>query len=158
MEQQISYDPIVQLISYVAEELHQEIVINQDSSEFWKKAQDYIFDNSVASVREGINNLSEGIGESPDLYSYLSSLVFRTFSQPFTAPALESFSKGFDMVAGDAFFRDGFGFKASEMTKVEQLLLFITVHRNHIQLAFMEAEAEAEKQRIEEALRQRKRQ
>ncbi|UQT02699.1 hypothetical protein YUBABA_01320 [Serratia phage vB_SmaM-Yubaba] len=156
MEQQISNDPILQLINYVAEELQQEILLNEDSTGFWKKAQDYIFDNSVASVREGIDTLSEGIGESPDLYNYLSVFVFRVFSQPYTISALDNFSKGFDMVAGDVFFRDGFNFKAGEMTKVQQLLLFITVHRNQIQIAFLQAEEAAERERQEAAARLRR--
>lgn len=140
-------EPILQLIEIVSSELRQEIIYNDDSTEFWKKAQDYVFDNSIASVREGISTLSEAIGESPDMYSYLSSMIFRVFSQPFTKEALKRFAVGFDEVSDDAFFRNGFGFTAKDMTIVEQFILFVTVHRNQIQLAFLEAEQLAEDKR-----------
>lgn len=148
MENQYLEDPILLLIDYIASELRQEIIVNEDSTEFWKKAQVYIFDNSIVSVREGIKELGKGLEDSPDMYSYFSSLVFRIMAQPYASAAIDMFVKGFDATVEDHFFRDGFGFNTEGMSKVEKLLVFITVHRNHIQLTFIQAEQEAEQARL----------
>lgn len=127
-------DPIILLLEHMASELHTEIVINKDSTEFWTKAQDYIFDNSLVSFREGVNTLKEGIVGNKDMYNYLSALIFRTFAQPYTITALEQFCKGFDATAADPIL-GGFNFKSADLSTVEKLLLFFTVHRNKITIA-----------------------
>lgn len=133
-------DPINSLIEFLSKELHQEIVYNDDSSQFWKKAQIHIFDNSIASIRESINSLSEAIGEDPDLFNYFSSFTFRVFSQPFARPAIKNFSEGFDEIGMDVFFREALSITSKDLTLVEQFLLFLSVHRNQIQLMMIEAE------------------
>lgn len=143
-------DPIVELIGALSQELRQEIVINEDSTGFWLKAMNHIFENAVVSIRENVDALAEAVAGDPDLYNYMSAFVFRMFSQPFTREALDRFAKGFDEIAGDKFFRDGFGFNTSALTKVETFLLFITIHRNHIQIAFLEAQQFAEDKRAAE--------
>lgn len=142
-------DPINLLIDELSKELHVEIAINEDSSAFWKKAQSYIFDNSIASIREGIKALSDAMGESPDLYNYFTTFTLRVFSQPFTRVALKNFVSGFDEIGNDTFFRGALGFESKDMTPVEHFLLFICVHRNQIQLAMFAAD-EAKRKAIEE--------
>lgn len=148
-------DPIVLLIEELSKELHQEIVFNEDSSQFWKKAQIHIFDNSIASIREGISALSEAMGEDLDMYNYFTSFTLRVFSQPFTRPALKNFTTGFDEIGGDVFFRDALGFTSKDMTVVEHFLLFICVHRNQIQLALLAAEDLKVKMAAEEAAKRK---
>jgi hypothetical protein len=133
-------DNIVLLLRHLTSELHTEVIINEDSTNFWGKAQDYIFDNSLLSFREGIKSLKEGLDQDKDMYNYLSALVFRTFAQSFTEPALTQFCAGFDKTANDDLL-SGYTYKAAELSNVEKLLLFFTVHRNLIQLAFYEREA-----------------
>lgn len=130
-------DPIVLLLNQMASELYTEVVLNDDSTEFWKKAQDYIFENSLLSFREGITSLKKGLETDGDMYNYMTSMIFRTFAQPYTSAALEQFVKGFDLVANDAVL-GGFSYTASELSKVEQLLLFFVVHRDRITIAFFE--------------------
>ncbi|AEV89706.1 hypothetical protein OBP_269 [Pseudomonas phage OBP] len=130
-------DPIVLLLNYMASELHTEVIINRDSTDFWEKAQDYIFDNSLVSFREGIDTLSEAIKKEKDMYNYLSALVFRTFAQPFTLTALKQFADGFDATASDPIL-GGFNFTAAKLTNIEKLMLFFTVHRNKITIALFE--------------------
>lgn len=130
-------DPIVLLLNQMASELYTEVVLNDDSTEFWKKAQDYIFENSLLSFREGITSLKKGLETDGDMYNYMTSMIFRTFAQPYTSAALERFVKGFDLVANDTVL-GGFSYTASELSKVEQLLLFFVVHRDRITIAFFE--------------------
>lgn len=130
-------DPIVLLLNQMASELYTEVVLNDDSTEFWKKAQDYIFENSLLSFREGITSLKKGLETDGDMYNYMTSMIFRTFAQPYTSAALEQFVKGFDLVANDGVL-GGFNYTASELSKVEQLLLFFVVHRDRITIAFFE--------------------
>lgn len=130
--------PIERLIEFYIKELYTEIVINRDSSTFWKKAQSYVFENSLPSFREGLRSLVEGMNDNREMYNYFSAFCFRMFSQPFTEPALDSFAEGFDVVAKDGIFNQSFQFSAVKFSKVEQLILFLTVHRNEIMLAMAE--------------------
>lgn len=135
MEQEgIVLTPIERLIECYTRELYTEIIFNQDSSEFWKKAQDYIFENSLTSFREGLTNLFNGMNESRDMTNYFSALCFRMFSQPYTQPALDVFAEGFDDIALDKVLAHNFQWKARDLSKVETLILFLSVHRNEIML------------------------
>jgi len=145
MEQEvIVLTPIERLIEFYTKELYTEVVYNRDSSTFWTKAQNYVFENSLASFREGLRALIEGMNESREMYNYFSALCFRMFSQPFTEPALDSFAEGFDAVAKDSIFKQSFQFSAVGFSKVEQLILFLAVHRSEIMVA-MAKKIEAEK-------------
>lgn len=136
MEQEgIVLTPIERLIEFYTKELYTEVVFNRDSSEFWKKAQDYVFENSLTSFREGLTSLINGMNESREMYNYFSALCFRMFSQPFTQPALDVFAEGFDDIATDKILSQGFQWKAKNLSKVEMLILFLSVHRNEIMLA-----------------------
>lgn len=149
--QQVPLDPVIELLNFISQELREEIVTNKDSTNFWQKSMDYIFENAIPSVREGIKNLSQGMAEDKDMNNYFSCFVFRIFTQPYAIKALEQFSIGFDESANDAFFNGNFDFTAKNMTRVEKLLLFITVHRNKIILQL------AELSRLEEDARQQAR-
>lgn len=145
MEQEgIVLTPIERLIEFYTKELYTEVVFNQDSSTFWSKAQTYVFENSLASFREGLKSLIDGMNESREMYNYFSALCFRMFSQPFTEPALNVFAEGFDSVAVEEIFKQSFQFSAVRFSKVEKLILFLAVHRNEIMLA-MAKKMEAEK-------------
>lgn len=126
--------PIERLIECFTRELYTEIMFNRDSSSFWNKAQDYVFGNSLTSFREGLNDLINGMKESREMYNYFSALCFRMFSQPYTQPALDVFAEGFDDVADDYILKEGYQWKAKNLSKVEQLILFLSVHRNEIML------------------------
>lgn len=147
MENEIP-DPIQELIYFLSDELRQEIIINKDGTSFWLKAMSHIFENSIVSVKENLRSLSEAVTSDTDLFNYMSAFVCRVFSQPFTRDALKRFSDGFDEIAADDFFRDGFGFDTKGMTMIEKFLLFLTAHRNQIQIVFLEAEAVDEQNRL----------
>ena len=147
MEQQeeIVITPIERLINFFGEELFHEVIYNQDSTNFWTKASDYLFDNALTSFREGIAALRTGIVEDREMYNYFSTLVFRMFSQPYTEVALNVFAEGFDLIASDpVFFKEAFEWNSKSLSKVEILLLFLCVHRNKITLA-MDKRVELEK-------------
>lgn len=150
-ENGIIITPIERLIAFYCDELFTEIVINKDSTSFWGKARDYLFDNALTSFREGIVSLREGMIENKEMYNYFSAFCFRVFSQPYSDPAINVFCEGFDEISTDpTFFKDVFQWKSKDLGKVEQLLLFLCVHRNKIMLALndrMEAEAAAAMER-----------
>lgn len=143
MEQQ---DLNSQLVSILTKEMETEIIINLDSSGFWKKANEIIFEESLPSFREALKNLVESLGSDKEAYNYFSSMVARIMSHPNTRPALELFVKGFDITASDEVLAGGFNYKANELTPVGQLMLFISVHRNLITLAMYAKEQASETQ------------
>lgn len=155
MEQQEFLTPPTQielLIKFYVRELYNEIIFNNDSTQFWKKAQAYIFDNTLTSFREGVKELVEGMNEDKDMYNYFSAFCFRVFSQPYTSVALTVFSESFDDIVMDDILRSGFDWKAGQLTKIQLLLLFISVHRNEIMLMFeqklaLESAAAAERKK-----------
>lgn len=149
-QQELPIPPIEELLDFIANELDEGIVINGDVTGFWKKSREYVFEVAIPSFREGIQALSEGMAEDKEMYDYFSCMVFRIFAQPFTDKALNQFSTGFDEGAKDAFFKGGFSYLARDMSKVERLLLFITVHRNKIIMASHVREELLERTRIEE--------
>lgn len=134
MEQEvIELTPIERLIAFYSEELFNEIVINRDSTNFWEKANSYLFENALTSFREGVKSLREGMVEDKDMFNYFSAFCFRIFSQPFTDPALNVFSEGFNEIADDPiFFKEAFQWNTKALSKIEVLLLFLCVHRNKI--------------------------
>lgn len=134
----------LRLITILTKEMETEILINEDSSEFWKKANEIVFEQSLPSFREGLTNLQEILGSDKDAYNYFSSMVARIMSDPNTRPALKQFVEGFDVTVSDPVLGNGFNFKASELTPISQLILYISVHRNLITLA-MFAQEQAEK-------------
>lgn len=133
-------DKIKALLDSIAAELHTEIIFNKDSTNFWGKAQDYIFDNALLSFREGVNTLKEAVGEDKDMYNYMAAMIFRLFAQPHTRAALDQFGVGFDQTADDPVL-GGFNFKAVQLSNVEKLLLFYVVHSDRITLALAERDA-----------------
>lgn len=135
-QEEIIITPIERLITFFGEELFHEVIYNQDSTKFWMKASDHLFDNALTSFREGVVALREGMIEDKEMYNYFSTFVFRMFSQPYTEVALDVFAEGFNLIAKDAvFFSEVFEWNTSNLTKVEILLLFLCVHRNKITLA-----------------------
>lgn len=138
------------LLELLANELHTEVIVNKDTTEFWKKSQIVIFESPIAAFRESLTNLQEKLIESPEMLNYFTSMVMRMVSNPVTVPALDEFSKGFDAVAADAIFGESITIKASQMQRSELLMLFITVHRNAITLAMYKRDADIKmEQRIE---------
>lgn len=132
----------LRLVSILTKEMETEILINVDSSGFWKKANAIVFEESLPSFREGLTTLVESLGEDKDAYNYFSSMVTRVMSDPNTRPALEMFVKGFDMTVEDPVLGDGFNFKASDLSPVAQLVLYISVHRNLVTLAMFAKDQE----------------
>lgn len=125
----------LRLITILTKEMETEILINDDSSEFWKKANSALFEDSLPSFREGLNTLVETLGQDKDAYNYFSSMVARIMTDPGTDQALKNFVIGFDKTASDPVMGDGFNYKASDLSPVGQLMLFISVNRNLITLA-----------------------
>lgn len=125
----------LRLITILTKEMETEILINEDSSGFWKNANAALFEESLPSFREGLNGLVESLGGDKDAYNYFSSMVARVMSDPGTKPALKNFVEGFDVTASDPVLGNGFNYKASDLSAVGQLMLFISVNRNLITLA-----------------------
>lgn len=132
---EIVVTPIELLITFYTKELYNEIVYNGDSTGFWLKGQTYIFSNSLTSFREGLKALVDGMKEDKEMFNYFSTLCFRIFSQPYTSPALDVFSEGFDEIVDDQMLRHGFQWKTKDLSRVEVLILFLTVHRDEITIA-----------------------
>lgn len=132
MEQQ---DLNSRLISILTSEMDTEILINQDTSGFWKKTNATIFEESLPSFREALKNLVETLGTDKEMYNYFSSMVARVMSDPATRPALELFVTGFDITITDPVLAEGFNYKAKDLSPVGQLMLFVSVHRSLITLA-----------------------
>lgn len=137
------FDLHARLINILTNEMETEIIINKDSSEFWKKANALVFEESLPSFREALTNLVTALGTDKEAYNYFSSMVTRVLSDPGTKPALELFVKGFDTTVLDEVLANGFNFKASDLSPVGQLILYISVHRNLVTLAMFSKEQEA---------------
>lgn len=135
MEEQQIKTPIERLIDFYIKELFNEVVYNKDSTSFWEKANDYIFSSALTSFRESVKSLIEGMNEDKDMFNYFSALCFRIFSQPYTKEALKEFCQGFDEAARDPILSEGYSYTTSQLTVVQQLLLFFCVHRNEITIA-----------------------
>lgn len=131
---------IATLNAILSKELEVEILVNDDSTKFWNKANSAIFELALPSFREGLESLQESLSEDADGFNYFSSMVTRVMSQPVTKVALAEFVSGFDITAKDPVMGDGFNYKASELSPVAQLLLFISVHRNLITLTLFAQE------------------
>lgn len=131
-------DPIQQLIQYYVDELFNEVVYNQDSSQFWKKASDHVFEVSLVSFRESVLELQKALIDDRAMYNYWTATCFRFFSQPFTQSALINFTNGFDAVAKDTMFGDAFNYRSTDLSNVEKLILFFSVHRDQIAMKFDE--------------------
>lgn len=131
-------DPIQKLIEFYVKELSDEIIYNQDSSGFWDKASTYVFDLSIASFRESLTDFVQGMREDKDMYNYFANMCFRIFSQPFTKTALASFTNSFNEVANDNVFDGTLNYTAKDLSNVESLILFFTVHRNEIMIKMYE--------------------
>lgn len=149
---------IPSLLLAMGSELHTEIKINLDSTEFWKKAQVTVFENPIAAFRESITNLQKTLVDDADAMNYFTTMVLRITANPITKPALKEFIAGFDAVSKDAIFGNSITFEGNQMSITEQLLLFIAVHRNLIQIEMYKREEEIKmEQRIEYELRKEQR-
>lgn len=142
--QSIVTDPIQLLIKFFVKELYNEIIMNKDQARFWKTASDTLFSYSLSSFREGLIQFQKTIHENKDMYNYFACLCFRTFSQPFTKPALKSFTEGFKEIATDPLLGTGIPFEDKKLGSVESLMLFYTVHNDEVTLMLYE-KATAEK-------------
>lgn len=132
------------LIGLITAEMETEILINEDSSKFWANTREIIFETALTSFRESLGSMSEIIGKDKEAYNYFSSMVARVMSFPFARPALKAFVEGFDLTITDPVMGDGYNYKASELSPVGQLMLFISVNRNLITLAmFAKEQADA---------------
>lgn len=136
-----------ELLTALTEELHLEIIVNEDSTRFWTNAQETVFNSSLASFRESLSTLQEALSTDIDGMNYFSSMAFRLFTNPVTRPALESFCKSFDEISRDAIFGASVTYSAKDLSLTEQLLLFITVHRSSVQLAVFTKEKQNAAQR-----------
>lgn len=145
---EIVVTPIERLIQFYTKELYNEIVFNKDSTGFWKKAQDYIFSNSLTSFREGLDALKEGLNEDREMFNYFSTLCFRIYAQPFTETALSIFLEGFDKISTDPVLGEGFRWDVKTLSSLELLLLFLTVHRNEITIAMFKRDEEDKATRV----------
>lgn len=131
MEQDLN----LRLVTILTAEMETEILVNEDSSEFWKKANAALFEQALPSFRESLADLVKSLGTDKDAYNYFSSMVTRVMSDPATRPALKLFVEGFDITTSDPVLAGGFNFTAKELSPVGQLMLFVSVNRNLITLA-----------------------
>lgn len=131
MEQDLN----LRLVTILTKEMETEILVNEDSTEFWKKANAALFEQALPSFREALENLVKDLGTDKDAYNYFSSMVTRIMSDPSSRPALKLFVEGFDLTTSDPVLAGGFNFSANELSPVGQLLLFVSVNRNLITLA-----------------------
>jgi hypothetical protein len=84
------------------------------------------------------------MSENKEMMNYFSALCFRIFAQPFTAKAISAFIANFDRLSKDNLFNNTFKYTAADLSEVERLLLFFSVHRNEVTL-IMEQEKAARK-------------
>lgn len=150
MDKEPVIPPITALINFYASELYNEIVINQDSSGFWNKSMDIIFEMSLTNFKTSLINFAEAYSTDKEMYNYFLQLVTRVVCQPFANEALGIFGKSFDEMASDPAFGGGISYKAADLSKAQLVLLFFAVHRDQITLAHneyvvLEAERRTEK-------------
>lgn len=119
-------------------ELFHEIVVQRDPSGFWEKARDALFEQSIAGFQESMTTLQSYCVESTDMYDYATTMAVRLLNDPSADKALSRFMKTIGTVVDDDFFGGGIKLRIGEMGKVEQLFLFITVHRTRIALAMVQ--------------------
>lgn len=123
-----------QLLDLMIKELTIEILYNNDSTKFWSDSMEHIFGSSLVSFRESITEFKASVDENKDMMNYFSALCFRIFSKPYTLPVLADFSKGFNTTSTDSVFDGVYKYNMQDLSPVEKLLLFFTVHRNEITL------------------------
>jgi len=139
---------VERLIEFYARELHVEIVINKDSTGFWKCAMDDILGMRLTSFREGIVEFVKRLGDEGDMFNYFSAFCLRVYSQPYSQLAVDVFCAGFDEVSSDPMLKSGYNYKAKDLSPLSRLLLFLTVHRNEVYIALAQRTAEEEKARL----------
>lgn len=131
-------DNINELLQALDAELFHEIVVQRDPTSFWEKAFDALFEQSIAGFHEAMGTLQSYCLESTDMYDYAATMSLRLLNIPGAADALDRFMSTVSVTTEDAFFGGGIKLRTRDMSRVEQLFLFITVHRARITLAMVQ--------------------
>lgn len=81
-------DPVEALLGDIVEEAMIEIIANKDSSLFWTKLKDHLYDTALISFEENYNNLIADLGQTPDAFDYFVRFVQRVLAKPYCSEAL----------------------------------------------------------------------
>lgn len=114
------FDPVEALLGDIVEEAMIEIIANKDSSLFWTKLKDHLYETALISFEENYNNLISDLGESSDAFDYFIRFVQRLLSKPYCTEALRKVESTREFV--------------NKTTGLDNMLVVTTDHKDQVKL------------------------
>lgn len=113
-------DPVEALLGDIVEEAMIEIIANKDSSLFWTKLKDHLYDTALISFEENYNNLISDLGQTSDAFDYFIRFVQRILSKPYCTEALRKVESTRELV--------------NKTTRLDNMLVVTTEHKDQVKL------------------------
>lgn len=82
-------DPVELLLADMVEECMIEIVANKDSSLFWTKFKDHMYETAILAFEQHYQELIEDLGSTPDAFDYFIRFIQRMLAKPYALEALK---------------------------------------------------------------------
>ena len=114
------FDPVEALLGDIVEEAMIEIIANKDSSLFWTKLKDHLYDTALISFEENYNNLIADLGQTSDAFDYFIRFVQRILSKPYCTEALRKVESTRELV--------------NKTTRLDNMLVVTTEHKDQVKL------------------------
>ena len=114
------FDPVEALLGDIVEEAMIEIIANKDSSLFWTKLKDHLYDTALISFEENYNNLIADLGQASDAFDYFIRFVQRILSKPYCTEALRKVESTRELV--------------NKTTRLDNMLVVTTEHKDQVKL------------------------
>ena len=114
------FDPVEALLVDIVEEAMIEIIANKDSSLFWTKLKDHLYDTALISFEENYNNLISDLGQTSDAFDYFIRFVQRILSKPYCTEALRKVESTRELV--------------NKTTGLDNMLVVTTDHKDQVKL------------------------
>ncbi len=114
------FDPVEALLGVIVEEAMIEIIANKDSSLFWTKLKDHLYDTALISFEENYNNLISDLGQTSDAFDYFIRFVQRILSKPYCTEALRKVESTRELV--------------NKTTGLDNMLVVTTDHKDQVKL------------------------
>lgn len=114
------FDPVEALLGDIVEEAMIEIIANKDSSLFWTKLKDHLYDTALISFEENYNNLITDLGQASDAFDYFIRFVQRILSKPYCTEALRKVESTRELV--------------NKTTGLDNMLVVTTDHKDQVKL------------------------
>lgn len=114
------FDPVEALLGDIVEEAMIEIIANKDSSLFWTKLKDHLYETALISFEENYNNLISDLGQTSDAFDYFIRFVQRILSKPYCTEALRKVESTRELV--------------NKTTGLDNMLVVTTDHKDQVKL------------------------